>query len=96
MKKLKQLLAICECNVCLDVNDHRNYYQSVEQAFSEEPESGFRDEIADDVFSEMVRTDTMVSLQVYPKTPGSFFMIYHYDVEMAIDRALEFLNKQSL
>lgn len=61
------------------------YYESVENHINEE-EKG---DIEKEVFYEMVKRDTVVRVKAYPQTPISFFVVYHYDIDMAIDIALE-------
>ena len=46
-----------------------------------------------DVLQKMIETDTIVRLQFYPLTPIGFYVIFHYDVERAIEQALAILNK---
>ncbi len=85
MEKFKELVALCKASVEISVNDHKDYYESVEQHITEEQ----RDDIEKDVFDEMVKRDTVVKVQAYPDTPIGFFMVYHYDIDMAVDIALD-------
>lgn len=84
MDKLKELIKKTKCSVSIDINNHRDYYETIEQHI--EPED--RKDISDDIWSKMIQLDTCVRLQVYPNTPIGFYVIHHYDVEMAIDTAL--------
>ena len=84
MKKLQDLIKKTKCSVSIDINNHRDYYETIEQQI--EPED--RKEISNDVWAKMIELDTCVSLQVYPNNPIGFYVIHHYDVEMAIDIAL--------
>ena len=47
-----------------------------------------KDDIESDVLNKMIETNTMIELQFYPDTPIGFYKIYHYDLEQAIDIAL--------
>jgi hypothetical protein len=90
MDKLKELLSKCKCGVYLSVNQHRDYYETVEKYFEDEEE--WLEEIDPLVYEKMKQENTIVELQVYPNTPIGFIRIYHYDVESAIDIVLKELN----
>lgn len=92
MEKLKELITKCKASVTITINDHRNYYETVEDKFKSEPDEGFRDDIEDEVFNEMVRTDTVIEIQFYPNTPIGFYRVYHYDIEKAIEQSLVVLT----
>jgi hypothetical protein len=86
MDKLKYLLSHCKCGIFITVNEHRDIYQSVQDALEE---IDARDpEISDDVRKKMIETDTIINIHFYPLTPIGFYDIYHYDLEMALDDAL--------
>ena len=86
MKKLQDLIKKIKCSVSIDINNHRDYDETIEQHI--EPED--RKDISNDVWAKMIELDTCVRLQVYPDTPIGFYVIHHYDVEMAIDIALSY------
>ncbi|MCA0235468.1 MAG: hypothetical protein LCH81_03710 [Bacteroidetes bacterium] len=90
MEKLNQLISLCKCLVSIEVNDHRNCYESVADYISryESPE------IDDAVLQVMVEHDTVVSLMFYPDTPVGSYWIFHYDIDMAIDEALSILKER--
>jgi len=85
MEKFKELVSLCKASVEISVNDHKDYYESVEQHINEEE----REDIEKDVFDEMAKRDTVVKVQVYPHTPIGFFVVYHYDIDKAVDIALD-------
>lgn len=84
MEKLQDLIKKTKCSVYIDINSHRDYYETIEQHIKPDDREG----ISNDVWAKMIELDTCVILQVYPNTPIGFYVIYHYDVEMAIDIAL--------
>jgi hypothetical protein len=43
----------------------------------------------------MVEKDQMVMIQAYPKTPIGFYVVYHWDLESAIDEMLAVIKKES-
>lgn len=89
MEKLKELVSLCKASVEISVNEHKTYYESVEQYIPEEE----KDNIGKDVFDEMIKRYAVVRIQAYPTTPIGFFVVYHYDIDMAIDEALNYIKK---
>ncbi len=96
MNKLNDLICRCKCGVSLTVNKHRNYYEKAAHYLSvchETEEDGEGIYGCDpDTLATMIEMDTIVELQFYPETSISFYQIAHYDVEMAIDEALEVMD----
>lgn len=88
MEKLQKLIDKCKCGVRITVNGHRDYYETVEQHLSEED----LEDIDPNVYQKMKELNKIVVIQYYPDTPIGFYKIYHYDIEMAIDKALLSLN----
>ena len=84
MEKLQNLIEKTKCGVSIEINGHRDYYETIEQYI----EPSDRKNISNHVWDKMVTLDTCVRLQVYPDTPIGFYVIYHYNVETAIDIAL--------
>lgn len=84
MESLKELIRICEGSIDIEINGNRDCYESIEQYIPDED----KEEIPSDVYAKMIDINTVVRLWIYPNTPVSFFTIYHYDIEAAIDRAL--------
>lgn len=91
MDKLILLLSRCKCGVSLTVNDHRDVYQTAKQAI-EDLESMGHTVDDDDVRAKMIELDTIVDLHFYPDTPVGFYKVLHYDLEMALDIALDALG----
>ena len=90
MEKFKELVKHCKCSVSITVNDHKDVYQTVQEYLDTE---NYPD-IEQDVLDEMIKRDTIVLLQAYPKTPIGFYRVYHYDIEKAVDLMLEFLTQK--
>ena len=84
MKKLQDLIKNTKCSISIQVNKHRDFYETIVLHLNPED----RKDISDDVWAKMIELNTYVRLQVYPNTPIGSYVIYHYDVEMAIDIAL--------
>jgi len=94
MEKLKQLIALCKASVSIEVNKHRDYYESVEESLRDTCNwEDTRREIDNEVYAQMISRDTVVRIQFYPNTPVGFYLIYHYDLEKALDLALSVLEE---
>jgi hypothetical protein len=88
MEKLKELISKCKAGFSLEINEHKNVYESVEDYLNESL-CDFREQIPNDIYKEIVRTDNLVHLQFYPNTPVGFYIVLHYDLDMAINEALK-------
>jgi hypothetical protein len=51
------------------------------------------DELSEELKAKMVELDTIVELQFYPNTPVGFLQLFHYDVDMALQTALETMQE---
>lgn len=89
--RLPELISRCKGAVLIDINRHRSYYQKVADALDEEEDN---DEIDKDIRQRMIETDTIVRLQFYPLTPIGFYVIFHYDINAAVEQALSILDKR--
>ena len=95
MENLKELISKCEAEVSITINEHKIYYRSVIDYFA--PELSINpqllEEIGLDVYQKMVETNTIIKIQFYPDTPVGFYVVYHYDLEKAVEMALELLKQ---
>jgi hypothetical protein len=86
--KLEEIAGLCEISVTVLINPHRDNYQTVEEFLGNiDP-----DVVSDDIRSNMVLTDTVVSVYCYPDTPIGFYVVHHYDISKALDEMLEILR----
>lgn len=92
MDKLKQLLSRCKCGVYLTVNEHRDVYNSTVDALGDFADRECPPEINAEVQSGIFRTGNIVELQFYPETPIGSYTIVDYDIDRALDRALQCLE----
>ena len=92
--KLKQLMNACAISVTIDIDDHKSYYETAEQHINDliEKRDLAEDEISEDVKAEMIKRNTIICIQFYPHTPVGFYFVYHYDLDKALDKALEIIN----
>jgi hypothetical protein len=91
MQKIKELVAICKCSVQVLINPHKDYYETIEEYIDSEEKKS----IPDEVFSEMVKRDTIVLVSAYADNPIGCFSIYHYDIDTALDLVLKSVKSES-
>lgn len=85
MEKLIELVLLCSGSVEISINKHKDYFEPVDQHINEKD----REYIEKKVFDEMIKKDIVVRIQAYPLTPIGFFVVYHYDINKAVDIALD-------
>lgn len=90
MERLKSIIDNCRCGVSIDVNAHRNYYQSAEDYLND---AGIIEESGDDAYKRMIELDTIIEIQFYPRTPIGFYTVYHYDIDKALDEVITIINE---
>lgn len=84
---LKELMSLCKCSVSIEINPHRDYYESVSDELNKLQDSDIQ-EIDKEVIGEMILTDTFIRVQAYPDTPIGFYMAIHFDLDTAINIVL--------
>jgi len=85
MENFKELISLCKGSVLISVNDHKDNYESVDEYIDEED----REDIEKEVFDEMVKRDVIVRVYAHPHNPIGFFVITHYDIDKAVNIALD-------
>lgn len=91
---LNHLILRCKGEVLIVVNDHRFQGLSVQEGIDCYGGGDEAKEIAPDVLTEMIRTDTLVIVQAYPHSPTGFFLAFHYDVGMAVSLVLDKVGRK--
>ncbi len=96
MDKLKELIAICKASVSVTVNQHKDFYQSVESYIDDEihHNENLINEIGVDVYQEMIKRDVIIEVQAYPDTPIGFYKVYHYNLDKAIELVINYCNEK--
>ncbi len=89
--KIKKLLEGCKCGVYIQVNAHRDMYITAKDKIEEIGKQECRPNIPIDILKKMIETNTVIELQFYPDTLIGSYTVYHYDLEAALDLALELL-----
>jgi hypothetical protein len=80
MDKVQELISLCKNSIGIHVNEHRDFYESVDEYLKKDV-----DKIPADILNEMIQMDTVIYIHVYPRNAISFFSVYHYDLESALD-----------
>lgn len=89
-EKIKLLYSTCKAGVSISINEHRNYYETIEENLRDK-----LDDINPEVLSKIKELDTLIEIQFYPDTPIGFYLVHHYDLELGIDEALEILKTEN-
>ena len=84
---MKRILDLKPLSFYLNYNEHRDYYESIEECHEKDKE-GFVD------WDECVKTNTVFELHVYPRTPISFYRVYASTLEKAIAKMVSILTSQ--
>jgi len=92
MDKLKQLIQKCKCGVYLTTNEHRDLYMTVEDRLRELSDFDNLPDIDPEIKQLMIEKNTMIELQFYPVTPIGFYRLFHWDLDLALDQALECID----
>lgn len=92
-EKLDQLVARCRGSVSIDINDHRGE-STLEEYVKQHVNYGgrIRSEVSAEVYDEMIKRDTLITVHFYPISVGGFNVVFHYDLESALDAALDTLR----
>jgi hypothetical protein len=83
---MNEILERCKCGVYLEVNKHRDVYETVEEAIDYICYQN-KDEIDEDTKTRMLETGEIYSLQFYPDTPIGFYVTYGTSLEEVVSKA---------
>lgn len=89
---MRDILLRCKCGVFFTANEHRDYYQTAEEWLVDRIRDQEEiDKFDKEIWGEMIKRDTIYSLQFYPDTPVGFYIIYHYDYDELLKKAKNIL-----
>jgi len=82
---LKVLVDGCKCTVHVTINQHRNYYETVQEYIH-----GNHDfyNLSKGDLDAMIAADTIVEVQFFKLTPNGSVSIAHHDLEAALNQAV--------
>lgn len=88
MENLHKLAELNKCNFHLAYNEHKTFYESAKQYYTEPPRDYNPDEVGDIDY-----TKPVWELRIYPFTPISFFWALSNDVDMLLQWGVELLER---
>ena len=86
---LEKLLARCKCGVYIEVNAHRDSYETPADKLQEYSENECPPQISDEVREAILESGNIVDLHFYPDTPIGFYHVVHHDLGEALRIALD-------
>lgn len=86
------LLLKCQGSASISFNDHKANYQPIQEHIEELKNMG--EEIPIDIIEEMIKRDIIIRVQAYPNTPIGFYLIFHYDVTIAIEQMNQVIKNE--
>jgi len=86
--KLKKLMSLCKCEVWVQINSHRVFYDTAEEKIDAAFLDGdFPLGTESVVLKKMILSNTIIVCKFY--TPVGWGEVWHYDIEKCLDEALE-------
>ena len=82
---MKQILEKCKCSVSLTVNENKEYYESAKKYLLKMEMLGHLEDTPKEVIRKMIETDTIIKIQAYDQTPIGFYVVFHYDYDLAVE-----------
>ncbi len=82
---------MCKCAVSISHNEHKQNYASIKNHLD------FTDSCEDvepEVLKKMIELDTLYEVCFYPSTPIGSYVVYHYDLDKALDESLQFMKER--
>ncbi len=92
MSNIAELVSLCKASVDIQINAHKDYYETAKQWF-EDIDKFEKEDIPEGVLEEIIESNTIVRIQAYPHTPIGSYVVYHYDVDDAIDIMLKTIKE---
>ncbi len=90
---MKEIIERCKCGIYLEVNKHRDYYDTIEEAIIEENDkSNSSPEIEPELAERMIKENMFISLQFYPDTPVGFYKVYGTSLDEVVEKAKQALE----
>lgn len=86
--KLARLVSLCKCGVYIEINSHRDVYDTVAYKLDAIAASGCLS-VPKSSRQLMIEADTVVEIQFYPHTPVGFCVVMSHSLDTALDLALE-------
>jgi len=89
--KLKELLSHCAAGCYININAHKDIYQTTADALADiEKEQDIK--LPPEDKQKMIETDTIIEIIYYPRTPIVRHQVLHWDIDQALDEAIAMLD----
>lgn len=93
-EKLKELMSLCKSEICLEINHHTLFYDTVTERIKELREGMRQEGISDVIVQRMIETNTVIELSFYPDTPIGSYTLFHYDLDMILEEAVNCIKEE--
>lgn len=94
MTKLEELISLCEKGITVEINPHKTYYNTLEEYLI--ILLGSHEEVINDIgqniYDEMIENDICIEIQAYHKSSITFYHVFHYDLEKALDEMIKLIK----
>lgn len=77
-------------SITVYINEHKEYYEPVNYYLEN---SSKLEDINKDILAKMCELDSIVYIVVYPKNSVSFYGVYHYDLDLALEEMYNILKR---
>lgn len=77
-------------SITVYINEHKEYYDPVDYYLKK---SSNLEDIDKEIVSKMYELDNVVNIVVYPKNSISFYQVYHYDLDLALEEMYNILKR---
>lgn len=88
-EQLKRIIELTKCGVHVSVNNHRDFYETVAQYLDRD-----NFELDPAIKAEMIASDTVVEVQCYAHTPVGAYLVLDHDIDRALTKMLEILERR--
>jgi hypothetical protein len=88
--KIEYLASLCREDVTIWVNDY--YRGAGETIRTHIKDRGF--DTPEDVITEMEKRNIIVTVQAYPNSQVSSYVYSHYDIEVALDTVIQWIEQE--
>ena len=85
---LHKIMQRAKAGVHIEINGHRNVYETAADKLMELKQIDLLD-VSDEVRKHIIETDTLIKFLVYKDTPVGFHLVFHYDLELAVQEMAE-------
>lgn len=90
MSNLKKLISLCDSNIDIFINDHKSSSTSIDFYVENDTHNDY---IHTSIRNKIIELDTIIQINFYPRTAWTFYTVWHYDIDLAIDEAIQIIER---